>query len=270
MPRKPPFCHFSPNQDSTRRRRPSSGSNLLNSTPIPNPSCLPAEAIGPHPHAACHRHLGTRRSGLPARRLPFDRCDRPRFQPTSDRTPKGFPSGNPQRPAPAHWGLFAACGGRLNLLLSHVGWRPESGADALPRMLEPMGIHVPPGPNRGAKRLRLLQEHPQIHIAVDLTFLASPACSTLQQPDRRVSAMAGTFPLQLPCRLTVVYARRDTGLYTASVQRSRWSIIRVSLTRRNTGIFTVTRAKGFIRIIRHINLADGTSFAERRSKQSHS
>lgn len=72
---------------------------------------------------------------------------------------------NPTSPAPQ-----ASPAGRLNLLLSaagHVAWRDESWADALPRLLEPMGVQTF-RVRSGREATRLLQST-QVHIAlVDL------------------------------------------------------------------------------------------------------
>lgn len=57
-----------------------------------------------------------------------------------------------------------ACGGRLNLLLSYAGWQAESWADALPRMLEPMGVRSHRAQD-GRQATKVIQSTP-IHIAV--------------------------------------------------------------------------------------------------------
>lgn len=57
-----------------------------------------------------------------------------------------------------------APGGRLNLLLSYAGWRDDSWADRLPRLLEPMGVRS----HRAAtarEATRVIETIP-IHIAV--------------------------------------------------------------------------------------------------------
>lgn len=55
-------------------------------------------------------------------------------------------------------------GGRLNLLLSYAGWRGESWADALPRMLEPMGVRSVRA-STGRDATRVIATTP-IHIAI--------------------------------------------------------------------------------------------------------
>lgn len=68
-------------------------------------------------------------------------------------------------------------GGRLNMLLTDAGWEPESWADVLPRLLEPMGV-VAFRAQSGAEATRLLRSMP-VHIAVvDLSLpleVGSPA-----------------------------------------------------------------------------------------------
>jgi DNA-binding response OmpR family regulator len=53
---------------------------------------------------------------------------------------------NPTTPVPgepiAEPDACAGAGGRLNLLLSYAGWSPESWADRLPVLLEPLGIRA--------------------------------------------------------------------------------------------------------------------------------
>lgn len=72
--------------------------------------------------------------------------------------------------------------GRLNLLLSYAGWRPESWVDQLPRLLEPMGVHsLRAGTGRQAKDL--IQAH-TIHIAVvdlGLPLDASPTTEDITE-----------------------------------------------------------------------------------------
>ena len=54
--------------------------------------------------------------------------------------------------------------GRLNLLLSYGGWREESWADRLPRLLEPFGIRAWRA-NSGVEAQRVLGEV-RVHLAV--------------------------------------------------------------------------------------------------------
>lgn len=83
----------------------------------------------------------------------------------------------PRRPAPS--------GGRLTLLLTDAGWREESWADRLPRLLEPMGVAAVRA-GCGREAADVLQKTP-VHAAVlDLslpldarrrsTRPAGPAC----------------------------------------------------------------------------------------------
>lgn len=58
----------------------------------------------------------------------------------------------------------AACGGRLNLLLSHGGWERDCWADRLPRLLEPMGVRSLRA-HTGKEATTVVREYP-IHIAV--------------------------------------------------------------------------------------------------------
>lgn len=98
----------------------------------------------------------------------------------------------------------APADGRLNLLLSYAGWRDESWADRLPRMLEPMGVRS----HRAAsarEATRVIESVP-VHIAV--VDLGLP----MDQPG---SAEAGPRVLELLARTTlrpptVVIKRRRT------------------------------------------------------------
>lgn len=64
---------------------------------------------------------------------------------------------NPARPAPTG-------DRRLNLLLTYGGWRESSWADALPRLLEPMGVRSFRA-NSGAEAAQVLRSVP-VHAAV--------------------------------------------------------------------------------------------------------
>lgn len=97
---------------------------------------------------------------------------------------------------PAH-DAAALPGGRLNLLLSYAGWRPESWADQLPRLLEPMGVRSLRA-DTGRQATSLIQTH-RIHIAVvDLGLpLDNPAA-----PDPAAAlAEGGSRLLELLARL---------------------------------------------------------------------
>jgi DNA-binding NtrC family response regulator len=54
---------------------------------------------------------------------------------------------------------------RLNLLLSYAGWQPESWADRLPRLLEPMGVRAVRACT-GAQATEVIRRISPIHIAV--------------------------------------------------------------------------------------------------------
>jgi hypothetical protein len=66
---------------------------------------------------------------------------------------------------------------RLNLLLSYAGWRDDSWADRLPRLLEPMGVRsLRAGSAREAQRVL---QSTRVHIAVvDLGLPMDPARAT--------------------------------------------------------------------------------------------
>lgn len=73
----------------------------------------------------------------------------------------------PDRSQPASSGMQVgrgASGGRLNLLLSYAGWQPDSWADRLPRLLEPMGV-CSLRANSGRQASEVLRTS-QVHIAV--------------------------------------------------------------------------------------------------------
>jgi CheY-like chemotaxis protein len=82
--------------------------------------------------------------------------------------------------------------GRLNLLLSYAGWRDESWADRLPRLLEPMGI-ASLRADTGRHASQVIARHP-IHMAV--VDLGLP----LDHTDERTEE-AGTRLLELLRRL---------------------------------------------------------------------
>ena len=70
-----------------------------------------------------------------------------------DQPDAGLPSGAPGVPL-----------NRLNLLLSYAGWRHESWADRLPRLLEPMGV-VSLRAGTGTEASAVIARYP-IHMAV--------------------------------------------------------------------------------------------------------
>ncbi len=111
---------------------------------------------------------------------------------------------HPDAQEPAHPGPV---GGRLNLLLSYAGWRPEPWVDRLPRLLEPMGIRsLTAGCGREASQV--ISQNP-IHIAV--VDLGMPLEQT-----RPETANAG-------CRLLEVLRRLDSPPPTVVVKRPQSS-----------------------------------------------
>lgn len=80
-------------------------------------------------------------------------------------------------------------GGRLNLLLSYSGWQPESWADQLPRLLEPMGIRAL-RVGTGREATAVIQTQP-VHIAVvDLGLPMGAAGDTEEAGARILSLLA--------------------------------------------------------------------------------
>lgn len=75
------------------------------------------------------------------------------------------PPSNPPRPAPPRRTIGEpGAGGRLNLLLSYATWRDNSWADALPTLLEPLGIQAHRA--RTGRQAERTIRTTQIHIAV--------------------------------------------------------------------------------------------------------
>lgn len=94
--------------------------------------------------------------------------------------------------------------GRLNLLLSYAGWRDESWADRLPRMLEPMGVRS----HRAAsarEATRVIESTP-VHIAVVDLGLPLDAVGSEEAGPRILELLART-TLRPP---TVVIKRART------------------------------------------------------------
>lgn len=110
-----------------------------------------------------------------------------RFHPAHDPdTPSGGGCG---------MGLGSGTGGRLNLLLSCGGWHPDSWADRLPRLLEPMGV-VSHRAGTGRQATAVLQSTP-IHIAVVDLGLPLDAAESPEQSEE-----GGTRVLDLLARLS--------------------------------------------------------------------
>lgn len=85
-------------------------------------------------------------------------------------------------PAPGGGPDAARTRGRLNLLLSYAGWRHESWADRLPRLLEPMGIQSLRA-GTGAEASSVIARYP-IHMAVvDLGLPLDQADDPAQCPE---------------------------------------------------------------------------------------
>ncbi len=106
-------------------------------------------------------------------------------------------------------------GGRLNLLLSaagHVAWRDDSWADALPRLLEPMGVQS--WRVRSGREAAAVMKGTSVHIAVvDLALPLEPARAGLEQISAteeggsRLLELLGRLPTPPP---TVVIKRERT------------------------------------------------------------
>ncbi len=96
---------------------------------------------------------------------------------------------------------------RFNLLLSYGGWRDESWADLLPRLLEPMGVRSWRA-DSGVEAEKLLK-HVPVHVAViDMGLPLDPQDPSCDEP-------AGYRLLQIMARLpqrppTLVVKRRRT------------------------------------------------------------
>ncbi len=104
-------------------------------------------------------------------------------------------------------------GGRLNLLLSYAGWQPESWADRLPTLLEPMGVRSIRATN-GREATHVIRAY-TVHIAVvDLGLPLDPAASPVDpQRAAREGEEGGT-------RLLEVLSRLDAPPPTVVVKRS--------------------------------------------------
>lgn len=107
-------------------------------------------------------------------------------------------------------GGAAGVGDRLNLLLSFAGWQPESWADRLPHLLQPMGVRSLRASD-GREASQVIRSYP-IHIAV--VDLGLPLESTGAQGDA-AREEGGTRLLEVLTRLaspppTVVVKRSLT------------------------------------------------------------
>ena len=125
----------------------------------------------------------------------------PRHNPFADSQP---PAGAQPCGGPAGSG---GSGGRLNLLLSYAGWQPDSWADRLPRLLEPMGVRSLRA-NSGREASEVIRIH-HVHIAVvDLGLpLEQSAASDSQEAGPRLLDLLSRLPEPPP---TVVVKRSRT------------------------------------------------------------
>lgn len=120
----------------------------------------------------------------------------------------GVYSGRPTTPA------TPSGDGRLNLLLSYGGWRPDSWVDLAPRLLEPMGIRTVRA-RSGSEAADLISAMP-VHIAVvDLALPLTPREGGGPEGSDGGVPEAGPKILELLARLpepppTVVVKRRRT------------------------------------------------------------
>lgn len=101
-------------------------------------------------------------------------------------------SGEPDGPSAA-----ARPGNRLNLLLSYAGWRPQSWAEQLPQLLEPMGI-ASFRVQSGREASEVIQRQ-RMHIAV--VDLGLPIDDPSQAAPSTGSETGGTRLLQIIRRL---------------------------------------------------------------------
>ena len=128
-----------------------------------------------------------------------------RFHPDPDptaRIPGGPDAPMPSDPADAS----ALPGGRLNLLLSYAGWQPDSWADRLPRLLEPMGVRS----HRAAtarEATRVIETIP-IHVAiVDLGLPLDDRCQASDEAGPRLLDLLARTSTHPP---TVIIKRQRT------------------------------------------------------------
>ena len=113
----------------------------------------------------------------------------------------------PDRPLPAPSGAApGGAGGRLNLLLSYAGWQPDSWADRLPRLLEPMGVRSLRA-NSGKQASEVLRAS-TVHIAVvDLGLPLDETQSESEEAGPRLLDLLFRLPEPPP---TVVVKRSRT------------------------------------------------------------
>ncbi len=99
-------------------------------------------------------------------------------------------------------------GGRLNLLLSYSGWRPESWADRLPCLLEPLGVRSLRAAS-GREATQVIRDY-RVHIAV----------VDLGLPLESATAPGDAHPEQGGTRLLEVLTRLEAPPPTVVVKRS--------------------------------------------------
>ncbi len=103
-------------------------------------------------------------------------------------------------------------GCRLNLLLSYAGWQPDSWADRLPRLLEPMGVRALRAST--GRHASLVMQQSTIHIAIvdlglplDEAAGPGPAESAVEEGGARLLELIGRLASPPP---TVVVKRSRT------------------------------------------------------------
>ncbi len=113
----------------------------------------------------------------------------------------------------AHVGGGQGGDARLNVLLSYGGWRENSWADSLPRLLTPLGVRTLRA-DSGAQAADLLRKTPDIHVAVvDLRVPMNPRTTDTQVPGEEEGG----------CRLLEMLGRLTTNPPTIVVKPSRSS-----------------------------------------------
>lgn len=121
------------------------------------------------------------------------------------------PSDTPT-PQPGPSGKGGPTGGRLNLLLSHGGWRDEPWADCLPRLLEPMGVHAWTV-HSGREATSLIQKVRVDIAVVDLSLPLdadgnpAPNAASIEEAGVRLLELLTRLPSRPP---TLVVKRRRT------------------------------------------------------------
>lgn len=117
----------------------------------------------------------------------------------------------------AHGGMAGTGGGRLNLLLSWGGWRPDSWADTLDCLLRPLGVQSMQA--RTARQAEQVIRNNPIHIAV--VDLGLP----LDVPGGRCGGSAGAIDQheEAGCRILDLLRRMDSPPPTVIVRSTRAS-----------------------------------------------